>query len=1144
MMLKNVFAVVFLTCLLIIVNVSDELQLSSDKTWDQNGITVVGNANGSSGSSLYYLDQPAGIVIPDDDGDVLYVSDDFNNRIVAVQLEVTNDVFTIGSGNGSALTEFTRPCDVFIIDAALYINDAHNSRVKRTSLNGSNPTIVLNYTGALNSPTFLYVDKNNGIYLSNTNGHTIVYFPVNSSYSSVVAGTGMPGANTYQLCSPYGFFVTDNGTLYIADSSNHRILKWLSGASSGTVVAGNGTAGATLSQLFVPTDVIVDDNEQIYICEYGNSRITRWKPNSPFGECIAACTGTSGIAATQLYYPISLAFDRCGSIYVSDSGNNRTQKFQITPHNISFNQPKFSTCTTWKSHATTSLNQSHVGTTAYSLFIDTNNMIYVSEYARSRVQVWLEDITTPTKNISGGLSYPYSVFVADNGDVYVDNGVFNNRVDKWTINTTNGVPAMYVQGRCRGLFVDVYENIYCSMDLQHCVVKRSCNDGPNVTKMIAGNGNVGALAHMLHGPTGIFVDINTNLYVADCYNNRIQLFLSGKLNATTIAGSGAPGTISLMCPTDIKLDADGYLFIVDSQNNRIVRSRSLGFECIVGCSSGAGSTSNKLNQPMTISFDSFGNLFVADLLNNRIQKFLLTNENCFVSYNQPKFCLNATWDSNATTFLDSKIIGSEPQDIFIDTNDTAYLVSRVSGDVFITSKDGNNTLLLNISVSSKIRYSLFVANNKDVYVDNGAVDGSVDRWIFSTAKVVTSMNVTSLCYDLFIDIDDVLYCSDDNQHQVVKTLLESNSSTVTIAAGNGTQGSESNMLYFPRGIFVDMNRNLYVADCGNNRVQKYSSNQLNGITIVGTGSNHSIILSCPAGIVLDGNDYLFIVDSNNNRIIGSSSNGFRCIVGCSAVAGSAADELKSPQQISFDSYGNLFVTDSDNDRVQKFLLDPNSCDNITLSTTKQTSLYSTGLSTTAPISTSNICDMLRPCQYNGSCYAGNNTQYGYICTCLSDFNGTECQYDYRLCKPNTCWNNGVCYGTPNSTFLCSCQMGWMGIYCEEKLNYCQNVTCENNGVCRGLLLGYRCECLGHSYSGRHCEFTDGSIILYKKVAKSFAYIAIIAMSLVALFVVFMDILKYCFGIDLVDRDLPRRNKVKKRRAPVILRFIYVDSVRS
>ena len=123
-------------------------------------------------------------------------------------------------------------------------------------------------------------------------------------------------------------------------------------------------------------------------------------------------------------------------------------------------------------------------------------------------------------------------------------------------------------------------------------------------------------------------------------------------------------------------------------------------------------------------------------------------------------------------------------------------------------------------------------------------------------------------------------------------------------------------------------------------------------------------------------------------------------------------------------------------------------------------------------------------------------------------------------------------------------MGWMGIYCEEKLDYCQNVTCQNNGVCRRLLLDYRCECLGHSYSGRHCEFTDGEIILYRKVAKSFAYIATIAMSLVALFVVFMDILKYCFGIDLVGRDLPRKNKVKKRRAPVILRVTYIDSVRS
>jgi hypothetical protein len=74
----------------------------------------------------------------------------------------------------------------------------------------------------------------------------------------------------------------------------------------------------------------------MYISEAGNSRITRWAPNSTFGVCIATCTGTAGIASTQLNAPLSLAFDSHGSLYVSDGSNNRVQKFQIIVYQGTF----------------------------------------------------------------------------------------------------------------------------------------------------------------------------------------------------------------------------------------------------------------------------------------------------------------------------------------------------------------------------------------------------------------------------------------------------------------------------------------------------------------------------------------------------------------------------------------------------------------------------------------------------------------------------------------------------------------------------------------------------------------------------------------------------------------------------------------
>ena len=142
---------------------------------------------------------------------------------------------------------------------------------------------------------------------------------------------------------------------------------------------------------------------------------------------------------------------------------------------------------------------------------------------------------------------------------------------------------------------------------------------------VAGTGSQGSTSNLLNGPFGIFVDTNFDLYVADCWNHRIQLFRLGQINGITVAGSTSPNlTISLNYPSHVILDGNKYLFITDDYN-RIVGSDENGFRCIVACL-GGGSTSDKLSYPRSPAFDSFGNLFVADLNNNRIQKFwLLTN---------------------------------------------------------------------------------------------------------------------------------------------------------------------------------------------------------------------------------------------------------------------------------------------------------------------------------------------------------------------------------------------------------------------------------------------------------------------------------------------------------------------------------------
>ena len=236
---------------------------------------------------------------------------------------------------------------------------------------------------------------------------------------------------------------------------------------------------------------------------------------------------------------------------------------------------------------------------------------------------------TLARKLFGGLNESYSIFVSVNGDIYVDNGRVNHRVSRWTLNATNSTSVLYVAKRCFGLFIDVNNYLYCSLDDLNQVVKQLNYGSPNMTKMVAGNGTIAGLSpEQLSAPRGIFVHLNLDLYVADSGNDRIQLFRRDQQSATTLAGNGVPNTFTLDCPSAVVLDADAYIFVTDSNNNRIVGSGPSGFRCVAGCPGINGSASDQLSNPRGLSFDSFGNLYVADGFNDRIQKFLLATNSC------------------------------------------------------------------------------------------------------------------------------------------------------------------------------------------------------------------------------------------------------------------------------------------------------------------------------------------------------------------------------------------------------------------------------------------------------------------------------------------------------------------------------------
>ena len=162
---------------------------------------------------------------------------------------------------------------------------------------------------------------------------------------------------------------------------------------------------------------------------------------------------------------------------------------------------------------------------------------------------------------------------------------------------------------------------------------------------------------------------------------------------------------------------------------------------------------------------------------------------------------------------------------------------------------------------------------------------------------------------------------------------------ISTVAGNGTRGYRGDggpavaaRLRLPTGVALDESGNLYIADTSNHRIRKVDSAGV--ITTVAgdgtqgfggdSGAATAAQLNDPYGVALDGSGNLYIADTDNERIRKVDASGVISTVAgdgtydFSGDGGSAvAARLNVPEGVALDESGNLYIADTYNERIRK-----------------------------------------------------------------------------------------------------------------------------------------------------------------------------------------------------------------------------------
>lgn len=174
------------------------------------------------------------------------------------------------------------------------------------------------------------------------------------------------------------------------------------------------------------------------------------------------------------------------------------------------------------------------------------------------------------------------------------------------------------------------------------------------------------------------------------------------------------------------------------------------------------------------------------------------------------------------------------------------------------------------------------------------------------------------------EVTGTLYVADFGNNRVMDYL--NNAISGSLAAGNGTFGTTFTELWKPAGLYLDTSsHSLVIANHNAHNIVRWKLGAHNwtllaGNTIAVSGSN-ATMLYYPKYVTFDPMGNMYVVDARNHRIqlfiVGQMDGA--TIAGVSTIPGSSSNLLDGPYAARLDDQLNLYVADTSNHRIQKFL---------------------------------------------------------------------------------------------------------------------------------------------------------------------------------------------------------------------------------